>query len=1274
MVEKRKIEFGEEKNRNISTRVLRNYKKNQGSGITFQDTKDFFTDINFVGRAVEHRTLIGSGFKMKDYTDYSPLEEKAYEPSLDPQLQPYLDLVPTKFFDSRSREESTFRLKKMQQLAEDSKNPWFIGTSILSEMFLDPSSLLLISQPLRLAILGRGVNRFGKIGGIMVGEESFKQVADRNRTTADIIVTATFGVLLKSLSPMLSKYDKRYNKYRYDPSNDRGYIFDADDFFSSTKTEVGISGLLEDTQQYVNRVLKTKSNINVKPNPTIVPKVGVPKNVKEIMLNMKNQYPDLNIVLGSGVGKNIGNRYISAYYNNSTNTMTLDIDAIKKLYTNKSYTKSKVKDVIPFKVGDFKSSDEFVNFVMKHEFAHKTMRPREGENKAQYENRINQIAYDEILDDRKGIVKVGSTLLDDAKVIEQEKVNYIRYEKEVMNQLRLDELDYKKVVGSKLKFLSPLDYLINTNSRVVKEFGMNMLTNSLFYKYNFTKKYSTPHSAEQLRNIEHLPKLAETIEEGYRITNKINQRILGRKTKFYEASKVHMKYLSPMSTEEVFKEVFYARLNNNQHVVPEIAEYAGYIGKFFFDPFAEDIARLGLYFMAPIKREEFLSGIIQNMISKKIDKMYIKSTKETYTLQEARKLLKEVEVDLQLANFAKIPNYTPINYIFTQISLRWKTFKPLMMKLMTEARTPKGKVSFDPDDIEEIVDGFMNYEPNSFPKIPKGLPPGEVYKLKSGYFSKHLKQRYLKDIDYKQLAKAGFIEDNMEMNMAFYFRSVGPDIAIAKKYGDPYAFGWFYNEGKNGFAPGLQQIHEDYSKRIGAIGITKAKRLELIDEYNNVTIIAEATRELVKNKYGLNGAINGYVWKSTSLLKIFNNFTQLTGFSQIADIGRIITVDGLMNSSLQLVQAFTSGVGKEIFKKGLKEAKFAGQAWDQTIAWTRSNIISGNDFLNNSFTGAEKVFQEANSLMFQYGNMQNPWNVVLKTVATVTVQTKILNILEDIASQKKIAAWKRAYVADLGFGSGTEAELEMISRVVGLYHKHGNGKNTLDGVLNKNADLINFPNTELWLDDVNAMEAAMKFRLAINKEVDNVIVTPRLGDAPLIANTMIGSLIFQYKKFSLAYTRIVLQRGLQSGDGMFIQRLVSLTALGVMIDAVRSSQTDQVYANKTLREKLLDGAERGGIGGIFTDIDRIIMALSNNNIGIRPSLLGVKSKYGSSLKQKLGAISPTGSTIGNIAEILYDWGRGRQTNHTARRIRRTIPYNNMWYADSLFDKLEKGLY
>ena len=86
------------------------------------------------------------------------------------------------------------------------------------------------------------------------------------------------------------------------------------------------------------------------------------------------------------------------------------------------------------------------------------------------------------------------------------------------------------------------------------------------------------------------------------------------------------------------------------------------------------------------------------------------------------------------------------------------------------------------------------------------------------------------------------------------------------------------------------------------------------------------------------------------------------------------------------------------------------------------------------------------------------------------------------------------------------------------------------------------------------------------------------------------------------------------------------------------------------------------------------MALSDNKVGIRPTLLGIKKPYGASLKRKMGSITPTGSSIGNLMEIIYDWGRGRHTHHTARRIRRAIPYNNIWYADFLFDKLEKGLY
>ena len=81
-------------------------------------------------------------------------------------------------------------------------------------------------------------------------------------------------------------------------------------------------------------------------------------------------------------------------------------------------------------------------------------------------------------------------------------------------------------------------------------------------------------------------------------------------------------------------------------------------------------------------------------------------------------------------------------------------------------------------------------------------------------------------------------------------------------------------------------------------------------------------------------------------------------------------------------------------------------------------------------------------------------------------------------------------------------------------------------------------------------------------------------------------------------------------DGNFLQGLAALTAIGMMIDALRSKQTNAQYQNKTLREKVLRGAERGGVGAMFTDIDRLIMALSDNKVGVKPTLLGIKTPYG----------------------------------------------------------------
>ena len=48
--------------------------------------------------------------------------------------------------------------------------------------------------------------------------------------------------------------------------------------------------------------------------------------------------------------------------------------------------------------------------------------------------------------------------------------------------------------------------------------------------------------------------------------------------------------------------------------------------------------------------------------------------------------------------------------------------------------------------------------------------------------------------------------------------------------------------------------------------------------------------------------------------------------------------------------------------------------------------------------------------------------------------------------------------------------------------------------------------------------------------------------------------------------------------------------------------------------------------------------------------------------------------LANMAEILADWGKGKHTHHTARRFRKLVPLNQIWYMDSIMDSGEKVLY
>ena len=156
----------------------------------------------------------------------------------------------------------------------------------------------------------------------------------------------------------------------------------------------------------------------------------------------------------------------------------------------------------------------------------------------------------------------------------------------------------------------------------------------------------------------------------------------------------------------------------------------------------------------------------------------------------------------------------------------------------------------------------------------------------------------------------------------------------------------------------------------------------------------------------------------------------------------------------------------------------------------------------------------------------------------------------------------------------------------------------------------------------------------------------------------------------------MLLRGMQERDASFFGGVLMLLAAGAMVDAIRQRAFNRDYGKKPFGQKIVDAFDRSGIGGIFSDLNNVLERMTDNKIGMRPAL-GAGKPYSSwtskNAMQGFGLFGPTSSQIANISDIMWDWGTGTHNHYTAKNVRRLIPFQNVWYLDSLFDQVEKGL-
>lgn len=624
--------------------------------------------------------------------------------------------------------------------------------------------------------------------------------------------------------------------------------------------------------------------------------------------------------------------------------------------------------------------------------------------------------------------------------------------------------------------------------------------------------------------------------------------------------------------------------------------------------------------------------------------------KEKQTIKSNLGKIKE-KLEYMKTNGSLAKDYVNRIWLRDQINSRWEEFSAIIRPMILKR---------NPNLSEKVIDDILESLKSAQPYV-RFDRTGESSSM---VIARNFRSRELRldKIDEAILIEKGFIETDIFILQRLYFNAVAPDIEITKLFGDPMASGFRYKKGGSHLA-GIQQVKEWYKVRIEKLEKQGKNTDKITKEYKSVIEDLEASRDLLRGTYGLPDDPQRSFSRGVRMAKIYNSMTMLTGFlAAVPDVARIISTSGINRGFRTSWDLFTNGLSTEIMKLSRHQAYLSGEALDMVLG---SRAMSMYD-LENSF-GVFNKFEKGTSSManvyFTYINLMNPWNTLVKSWAGAVNGTRIIEESINLVNGT-ITKVNKAKLMNAGIN------IENAEIIVRQYEKHGLGK----GANKVDWNHVKIANTELWDDEARA--TADIFHSALGKDINITIVTPGKGDVPLWFNTEMGGVVVQFKKFAMAASQRMLLRGMQEGDSNFLGGVLMLLAAGATVDAIRTKAFDRSYSKKPFGDKLVNAFDRSGLGGVYSDINNIIERMGDNKIGLRP-MLGAGRPY-SSYTQKnfmsgFGLGGPSASQFSTIANIMFDWGKGTHNHYTARNVRRLIPFQNVWYLDSLFDKAEKGL-
>ena len=510
-------------------------------------------------------------------------------------------------------------------------------------------------------------------------------------------------------------------------------------------------------------------------------------------------------------------------------------------------------------------------------------------------------------------------------------------------------------------------------------------------------------------------------------------------------------------------------------------------------------------------------------------------------------------------------------------------------------------------------------------------------------------------------ASVNFIETNPELLMQNYHRRMSVSIEMALEFGDPTMFAHLddirldlkLREERAPNKAEAKAIREEGVKMIQAVNDLKEKALGVYKIPEDPTSLGNRTVRSLKN------------WMVLALMG-------KASIAALADIGR-----GAM--SVGLAQTFELGfrrfgAASRDFKLAAIEVGEAGEAAEMALHGRFQSMFDLEGYSMGSNAGMfEKFFQGGVQKMFVI-NMLAPYTDVMKRFYGGMIQSNMIKASiewtgtvraverESIKGRKEIVfEGQRGRIDDTDMQALTKngISFEDAVAIAEQFRKHG-----------EKGDHLFLANTRAWDDPI----ITKKFRTALVGEVNNAVITPGIAERLNFMSTPVGSLMTQFKSFALSATHRTLLAGLQQRDARAFHGVLSMIAMGYMVDMIKSPTYDK--RDLLSLDRFVQAVDYSGATGILFDVNNMLEFLTASDdqsfhMGIRP-WLGVESFWKDpNLAQRTGQIGgPTASLFG---DLLYSTFYSDKSSDAVRSIRRLIPFNNVIWWTFIIDRLQRSI-